>query len=129
MENKVRRCLTNKTTDDWRIRRIWVKPIGELLQAALPPPSNTQEGKIMYLYEESVISEMTHITAKTSHSGEPSSSDSLLSDSSLSNQDPINLDPKNNEATHSSFSEKFKSLHHNKTKKVTENKKEKPKKL
>ena len=73
MAKTVRRCLTNKNPALWKTIRIWVKTIGELLQAAILSYYHPQERKILDLDEASIIINTAHITGKKIHSVKSSS--------------------------------------------------------
>ena len=42
LDNKVQQCLTNDNPNQWRIIIIWVKIIGDIIQAAMIPSSHSQ---------------------------------------------------------------------------------------
>ena len=105
LANTDRWFLANEKPIQWGIRMIWVKIMGDILQAAMLPSYHAQEGKILDLDEESFISEIAHKTAKMIHSVDSDSTNSILIDSSLSNQEPIPPDPKKNRPPHPSFLE------------------------
>ena len=54
--------------------------VGYILQTEISPPPRVQEGKVIDMDDTGVISDMTHITAKTSHYGKSDSSNSLSRD-------------------------------------------------
>ena len=62
--NTVQICIINEYPTQWRVRRRWVRTIGDLLQAAISYPPQSQEGKFLEMDDTSFISDMTHITAK-----------------------------------------------------------------